>query len=338
LRSVPKAAGVRSEHDLLAAARSGENAAFDVLAATYRPQLRAYCYRLLGSVFDAEDAVQDTFVRAWRGLDRFAGAATFRTWLYSIATNVCRTALSGSLKRDHHEAGGHGALGTPYPHHKIEPVEPSLGPEAVADQFAGIEIAFMVAIQLLPARQRAVLVLREALGWSASDTAVALETTVAAVNSALQRARETLRAQRSRGSLRDVHAPDSTGAERKVVHEFLQAWRRGDFLGVAALLAADVTLRVPDRSLRWDGPESVTDFFRSLQSDGDLSRIPLVATRANGQPAFADYLESPDGYRPHGIMVLTINGSEISSIDGFDDPKLFPEFGLPLDPRGRDRR
>lgn len=334
MRPVPKAADTGRQDDLLAAARAGDSTAFNALVAGYRPQLKAYCYRLLGSVFDAEDAVQDTLVRAWRAIDGYSGSATFRTWLYAIATNVCRTALSGSQKRDRRTAGGHGQLRTPYPGHMFEPEDPSLGPEAVADQLAGIEIAFMVAIQLLPARQRAVLVLREAFGWSAADTAAVLETTVAAVNSALQRARQTLKKQRSRGSLPHDHAPDSTESERNVMQAFSQAWRRGDFRGVAALLAADVTLRVPDRSLRWDGPEAVTDFFRSLRSDGDLSKIPLVATRANGQPAFADYLDSSDGYRPHGIMVVTIDGSKISAIDGFDDPALFAEFGLPPVPGG----
>jgi len=286
---------------------------------------------MLGSVFDAEDAVQDALVRAWRAFDGYTGAASLRTWLYAITTNVCRTALSRSAKRDLDTVDGDGVVRTPYPDHMFEPVDTSPGPEAVADQLAGIEIAFMVAIQVLPARQRAVLVLREALEWSAADTAVVLDTTVASVNSALQRARETLRAQRLRGSLPPDHAPESTAAQREVLRVFTQAWRRGDFLGVAAVLAADVTLRVPDRALRWDGPAAVTDFFRSLQPDGDLSKIPLVATQANGQPAFGDYLDSPDGYRPHGIMVLTVTGSEISSIDGFDDPNLFPEFRLPLD-------
>lgn len=315
------------ERVLLAAARSGDEVAFERLLDPHRSKLRAHCYRLLGSLHDAEDAVQEASLRAWRGLDRFEPRGSFRGWLYRIATNACLRAIERRERApetlDLEEAWIASYL-QPFPDRLLDT-------EVAVEERESLGLAFVSVIQLLPARQRAVLVLRDVLGWPARDVAELLEDSVASVNSALQRARASLERERAAGRLAREHVPASSDAEAATMGRFLAAWEALDVDGLVELLADDAVMTMPPEPMRLVGTEAIGNFFRTVPAGGELERIRLVPTRANGQPAFAAYFDDGRGFEAYGIMVFALAGDAVGGITGFAGyPSLFPALGLPL--------
>ncbi len=291
------------EAALLDTARAGDETAFARLIEPYRGQLHAHCYRMLGSVHDAEDALQEVSLRAWRGLARFEGRSSLKSWLYTIATNTCLNQIERRPKRvlpvDYAAAADpHGGPGAPvvesvwiepYPDELIGVEDELAGPEARYEQRESVELAFVAALQLLPANQRAVLILREVLGFSAQETADALETSVASVNSALQRARKTIEErgpeQSQQATLREL------GDERvrEIVERYLEAWEQNDVETVMEILAEDATFSMPPLASWFGGEESIRIFLAGWPMSGTWRWRPLT-TRANGQPALAFYI------------------------------------------------
>jgi RNA polymerase sigma-70 factor, ECF subfamily len=312
----------------LAAARGGDGRAFEALVAPHVRALHVHCYRMLGSYADAEEAVQETTVRAWRGLGGYQATGPLRHWLYRIATNTCLKMIN-RRGRDPLANTAEVAWLQPYPDVLLDQLsEDDVDPAAVVERRESVALAFVAALQLLPATQRAVLILREVLGWSAREVADLLDTTVAGVNSALQRARATLNA-----APVSSHAPaDLSPHETRLLAGFLRAWHACDIPALAALLREDVTLTMPPQTIHIVGRDAVAGFFATVPANGRLDRIRLVPTRANGHPALAAYLpDDHDGWRcrGYGIMVLTITGDQVATITGFPDPDLFPLFELP---------
>ncbi len=286
--------------------------AFALLIEPHRPALHLHCYRMLGSLHDADDAVQETMLRAWKGSDRYEPRAQLTTWLHAIATNVCLTAIARRRKRPAEVTEDLEHL-QPYPDRLLD--------DLVARET--VELAFITAIQLLSPKQRAVLILRDVLGWSAKEAAEALDDTVAAVTSALQRARVSLE-----GTPRHVPAPGAQ--ERALVKRFMTAWDAVDVDGLVALLSEDALMTMPPERMRVAGARAIGDFFGSVPQGGRLDEIRLVPTSANLQPALAAYSRGDDGkYRPYGLMVLQTEGDLIAGIVGFPDPWLFEQCGLP---------
>lgn len=294
----------------------------------HRRELHVHCYRMLGSLQDAEDLVQETFLLAWRGRDGFQGRASFRTWLYRIATNACLNALRRHPRRALPEELG-------------PPADPQLDgappadlpwlqpyPDAMLDDVVAretIELAFLAAIQHLPPRQRAVFILRDVLDWPASDAAALLDVTLASVNSALQRARATLK---ERLPEQRRHAP---GEERAVLERFMDAFDKGDTAAFASLLREDVRLAMPPMPGWYAGRAAVVRFFERNPFAAGPGAYRLFPTRANRQPAFAVYRQEP-GEADHAalaIMVLGIEAGRVAAIDGFVYPELVAAFGLP---------
>jgi RNA polymerase sigma-70 factor (TIGR02960 family) len=327
--------------DLITRARAGDGDAFRELTEPHRRELLVHCYRMLGSLQDAEDALQDTLLAAWQGLDGFEGRASIRTWLYRIATNRCLDALRSASRRpakewdiSEIEAPEPTGLGEvvwlePYPDSLREGViNVPLGPEARYEQTEAISLAFMTAIQLLPARQRAVLILREVLGYRANEVADMLDSTVDSVNSALKHARTNLqRRLPPRDEQEPPVAPDSP-AEQALVTKFVRAYESGDVDALVALLTADVAMSMPPVALEWHGRDVVARFFAAVFRSG--GRYDLVPTRANGEPAFGTYVRAKSGGIRHGagLIVLTVAGDHISAMTRFDSSVL-PWFGLP---------
>jgi RNA polymerase sigma-70 factor (ECF subfamily) len=328
------------EQVLLARARAGDEDAFGVLITPYLRELHAHCYRMLGSVHDAEDVLQEVLMRAWRHLGAFDGRGSVRGWLYRIATNRCLTARSR-------------AAASPLPALSPAPPPPNAPdvevtalapyPDAWLRELAGagdpatgyevresIQLAFLTVIQLLPPRQRAVLLLRDVLGFPAAETAQILQASPAAVNSALQRARATLETHRAAGRLRPASFPDA-GAERVLADRFTKAWHACDIAALVSVLAEDCLLTMPPAPLAYRGRDGVGSFFAAVPAGGDLAAIRLIGTRANGQPAVAAYMRDGAIARAYGIMVLTVHAGLIGEITGFADPSLFPLFGLPIE-------
>jgi RNA polymerase sigma-70 factor (ECF subfamily) len=288
--------------------------AFALLIEPHRRALHLHCYRMLGSLHDADDAVQETMLRAWKGSDRYEPRAQLTTWLHAIATNVCLTAIARRRARPAEVIEDLEHL-QPYPDRLLE--------DLVLRET--VELAFITAIQLLPSKQRAVLILRDVLGWSAKETAEALEGSVAAVNSALQRARIGLEGKRR-------HIPEAKGPERELVKRFMAAWNAVDVDGLVALLTEDAVMTMPPERMRVAGARAIGDFFGSVPQDGRLDEIRLVPTSANRQPALAAYSRGDDGrHRPYGLMVLQIENDLITAIFGFPDPWLFAQCGLPAE-------
>ncbi|MFC3500161.1 sigma-70 family RNA polymerase sigma factor [Micromonospora krabiensis] len=305
----------------------------------YRSELTGYCYRMLGSVFEAEDAVQDTFVRAWRGFDRFEGRSALRSWLYRIATNVCLTMLASAQRRvlpmDLGPAGSGDATGPgeprpdeiwvgPAPDGRLLP-ERSDPAEVVASR-ESVRLAFVAALQHLPPRQRAVLILREVLAWSAQEVADLLDTSVASVNSALQRARATLAAA---DTTADVYKP-MDDEQKALLARYVQAFEAYDLRALTTLLHEDVTLSMPPVPLWLRGHEDIVAWMTGTGSGCRGSRLlPVVA---NGMPAFGQYRVSltGSGHEPWALIVLGLSAGRIGSITSFlDTDRLFPAFGLP---------
>ena len=317
------------------ATRSADLGTADELEA-HRRELTGYCYRMLGSGFEAEDAVQETMVRAWRGMDRFEGRAALRSWLYRIATNVCLDMLRGPQRRARPmdlgpSSTADSVLGPQVGEHAwIQPVHddrvlPADGdPADVAAARDSIRLAFVAALQHLPPKQRAVLILREVLRWQATEVAELLDTSVASVNSALQRARATL-------ADHDVAAGTSSSvdpAQQELLARYVDAFERYDITSLVALLHEDAVQSMPPYELWLQGKDQIGQWF--LGQGIGCRGARLVATSANGCPAFGSYRVSPSGtHEPFAIQVLEISDGRITGFHNFLYPELFPAFGLP---------
>ena len=325
---------------VVAAAKAGDEAAFVSLVERYRRELHVHCYRMTGSFEDAEDLVQETFLRAWRRRASFEGRSTFRAWLYRIATNACLDALAHERRRARPDPGA--ALPPPadlpwlqpYPDLLLDGAAPSEGePDAAAVSKETIELAFLAAIQYLPPRQRAVLILRDVLGWSAKETASLLESSAASVNSALQRARATLKKRLPRRRLEWAAGADPSEEERALLQRYVDAHERADIAGLAALLRDDALLTMPPQPLWYRGRDVIATFLAEAiepASPDYIGHFRLVPTRANRQPAAANYLRRPGDsvYRALALDVLRVEEGKVVEIVAFP-ADLFPAFGLP---------
>jgi len=324
-------------------ARAGDGDAFRELTDPHRGELQLHCYRILGSVQDAEDMVQETLLAAWRGLDRFEERASMRTWLYKIATNRCLNALRDTGRRPQRAGESWPGGAAPEPSRRAEPLwlEPypdtlvddlpdtAPGPEARYEAREALALAFMAGLQRLPPRQRAVLVLRDVLGYPAAQAAEMLEASEVSTNSALQRARATLSAQLPAAS-RDRAPAARSPRERDLVGRFVDAFEAADAGKLVDLLTADAWLTMPPEPLEYQGHAAIAHFYVSRTWWG-VQPVRLVPTRANNQPAFGYYLRDPRASvaRAHGLIVLTLAGDKICAITRFGDNSLFPHFGLP---------
>jgi RNA polymerase sigma-70 factor (TIGR02960 family) len=316
--------------ELLSRARAGDGEAFRALTEPHRRELLVHCYRMLGSLQDAEDALQDTLLSAWQGLGGYEERASVRTWLYRIATNRCLNARRSASRRPAQEWNipgveppGPTRLGEvvwlePFPDALLEEAP---GPEARYEQTESISLAFVTALQALPPRQLAVLILRDVLGFHADEVAGMLGSTVESVTSALKRARAGLQHRRP-----SAPATDSP-AERAIVARFVDAYESADLAALIALLTDDVFISMPPMPLEYEGRDVAEDFFDRIFRAG--RRFDLVPTRANGQPAFGAYLRTPTGAR-HGVglFVLTLSPDRICALTRFDNSVL-GRFGLP---------
>ena len=325
--------------DLIGKAWAGDGDAFRKLIEPHRRELHVHCYRMLGSFQDAEDALQDTLLTAWQNLRGFEGRASIRTWLYRIATNRCLNALRAAKRRPA-QAWDIPAVVPPEPTRLgdvawLEPfpdallagaLEGPLGPEARYEQNEAISLAFVTALQLLPARQLAVLILRDVLGYHANEVAGMLETTIESVNSALKRARASLQ-QRLRAIEHEPAPAADSPAEAALVAKFVRAYGSGDIDALVALLTDDVCISMPPISNEYHGRDAAARFYASIIRQGRT--YDFVPTRANGQPALGSYLRDPSGIRrATGVAVLTLAGDRICAITRFDNSVL-ASFALP---------
>jgi RNA polymerase sigma-70 factor, ECF subfamily len=325
------------------AARAGDEDAFRRLVEPYRPELHAHCYRMLGSLHDADDAMQDALVRAWRGLSSFQGDRPIRPWLYRIATNACLDLIAKRPKRllpadqgppsDPGEGAGSPVREPiwlePYPDEELPAKDPRAAPDSSYEVREGVELAFIAALQHLPAKQRAALILREVLGLSAREAAEALGTSVAAVNSALQRARkavaERVPARSQQTTLRDL----GDDGLREAVRRYISAWERRDVDAMVAILAEDATFAMPPMPSWWQGRDAVVGFIVGT----GVPRLRSIVTSANGQPAVAWYVWNGERevYAAASLEVLGFEGDLVREITAFVMPELFPRFGLPAE-------
>jgi RNA polymerase sigma-70 factor, ECF subfamily len=320
------------ERELLVAARGGDEDAFGRLVEPYRTELHAHCYRMLGSVHDAEDAHQDALLRAWRGLARFEGRSSLRSWLYKIATNTCLDVIARRPKRvlpidygpptDPHD-GPQAPLAEavwiePYPDERLGVEDGFAAPEARYEQREAVELAFIAALQHLPPKQRAVLILREVLGFSAKETAESLETTTASVNSALQRARKAVEERLPEQSQQATIRALGDDGVRAVVDGYIDAWDRGDIDAVVAMLTEDATFAMPPAPSWHRGREALTAFLGVGPLSGEW-RWRHLFVRASGQPALAFYSwdEARGAYLPFALNVLTLRGGLIGDVTAF---------------------
>lgn len=310
-----------------------DETAFQELVRTHRGELHVHCYRMLGSILDAEDHVQETFLRAWRARTTFQQVASPRTWLYRIATNTCLTALarrpSRSLPEDFQVRPPNGEVAwlEPYPDHLLDLVADSApGPEAVYDQREATELAFVAALQHLPPRQRAVLLMRDVVGLTVAEVAEQLETSREAVSSAHQRARAALQHR-----LRPA-APRTLGAtDRQLLERYVTTWESGDLDGFVRLLAEDVVLSMPPMPEWFAGRAAVQGFFTWAWGPSGPGPFRLMPSGANGRPAFGLYGRAPggEGYTPQAIQILKLQDGRIARLHGFVRPDLFGMFRLP---------
>ncbi len=337
-----------SEQAGIAAARAGDESAFAGIVEPYRRELHAHCYRMLGSVYDADDAMQETFLRAWRGLGGFQERSSFRSWLYTIATNASLTQISRRPKRvlpidygpptDPHVAPGMPITESvwlePYPDETLGIEDGFAAPDARYEQREGLELAFIAALQHLAPNQRTVLILREVLGFSAKETAEMLETTVASVNSALQRARvavdERVPERTQQATLRSLGDEEL----RTLVSRYVDAWERCDVEAFAAMLAEDATFAMPPLATWYQTREGIAAWARNAPLSGAW-RWRTVYTRANGQPALAFYAwdQEAEAYLPFALNVLTLRGREVADVTAFivrstesPDPESYVRF------------
>ena len=322
----------------LTRARSGDEDAFRELTDPFRRELQLHCYRILGSAQDAEDLLQETLLAAWRGLDGFEERSSLRSWLYRIATNRCLNALRDSGRRPL-EARTDLPAPTrltepmwlePYPDTMLEEIaDRAPGPEARHEAKEAVALAFVMGLQHLAPRQRAALVLRDVLGFRASEVADMLDTTEASVNSALQRARSIIDA---RVPTTHERAPlPSSAQEREVLGRFVEAFENADVDGIIALMTDEALLTMPPQPLEYEGLDAIAAFLADRFATHTGRRIRLIPTRANAQPAFGHYIE--DAHAPigrfFGLLVLTLDGDRITALTRFADSAILPQFGLP---------
>jgi RNA polymerase sigma-70 factor (ECF subfamily) len=327
--------------DLIERARAGDALAFEQLMEPHRHELQVHCYRMLGSLQDAEDALQETLLAAWRSFGRFEGRASVRTWMYQIATNRCLNALRSARRRPSSDVPPHdrplpepSRLGEvhwiqPYPDSLLEGVaDVQPGPDARIESREAISLAFVTTLQRLPPLQRAVVVLRDVLGYPAKEVAGLLETTEQSVNSALKRARAGLRRFAPEPGDQPPPAPGSA-AEREVVERLTTAYEAGDFDAVVSLLTEDVVLAMPPVPIEYVGRDVAAEFLRAVVFRPGRS-FRMVETRANGQPAMGFYVVDPVTGIAHasGLLVCTLAGQRVSSLIRFDITVL-DRFGLP---------
>ena len=321
----------------LARARGGDDEAFRALTEPHRRELQRHCYRIVGSVQDAEDLVQEALLAAWRGLEAFEGRSSLRAWLHRIATNHCLDALRARSRRPRELPAMDEPLEPtrrtppiwlePYPDVLLEDIpDPAQGPDARYETRESIELAFIVALQHLPPRQRAALVLRDVLGFRTAEVAEMLDTSEASIKGALQRARAALEAQLPAAYRERAPGPNSA-REGQLVGRFADAVQSGDVDEIVALLTDDARLTMPPQPLEYQGQQAIAAFLRQLPA----RPLRVVPTRANTQPAFGCYL--PDAHaaiaHSYGLIVLTLEGDAIAAITWFADTGLFRHFGLP---------
>ncbi|HEY3016195.1 MAG TPA: sigma-70 family RNA polymerase sigma factor [Nocardioides sp.] len=330
-----------NEDELLAAAQEGDEDAYAALVAAHRPALHAHCYRMLGSVPDAEDALQEALLRAWRGLSRFEGRSSVKTWLYTITTNACLKAIQRRPTRvlpvDYGPAGDpHGELDEPlvesvwlepYPDERL--VAADHAPASRYEQRESVEVAFVAALQHLPARQRAVLILRDVLGFSGAEVGAALDMSAGAVYSALQRAHKTVDERLPAQSQQATLASIGDARLRSLVNRYVDAWERADVDALVELLTEDAIIAMPPYRTWYAGRDAVAAFLRKTPLVGRRWRV--LPSHANGQLAFAHYLWSDEArtYAWHGMEVIGLRGARIAEITAFLDPAGHALFGLP---------
>jgi RNA polymerase sigma-70 factor (ECF subfamily) len=337
------------EQELVGAASAGDQEAFRRLFDEHRRAIHVHCYRMLGSLHDAEDATQETFLRGWRRLGTFEGRSTLRSWLYGIATNACLDMLERRSKR----VLPHDVTPAADPHADVQPpateipwLEPypdvlleDADPSVVVFARETIELAFLAAIQHLSPKQRAVLILRDVLHWSASEVAELLDTSAAAVNSALQRARATLSRRAPASHLDAAASRASDEDEQRLLQRYVRAWEHADVAALVALLKEDATMTMPPVPSWYAGREAIGAFFAThVFGPAGVGETRLVVTRANRAPALAVYHwnEEEDVFRPLGIKIFAIAEGAIATISGFSDTSLFPLFQLPPALSGRE--
>jgi RNA polymerase sigma-70 factor (ECF subfamily) len=325
----------------VAGVRSGDEAAFAALTEPHRRQLHLHCYRMLGSFDEAEDLVQETLLRAWKGRAAFEGRSTVRTWLYRIATNACLDLIESKSRRlesvESPQATDSYKVDwiQPYPDRLLDQIASSdSGPDAVVIARETIELAYLVAIQYLPPKQRAILILRDALGWSAKEAAVLLEESVASVNSALHRARSSMRKRLPEPRLEWSTAATPTIAERKLLERYMDATERADGAALTALLREEARLTMPPYPTWFQGRQDIAtafEFATDPKSPSYLGELRTVATAANRQPAVAAYVRrtGDSEYRALGVDVLRLEGDLVVEITRFIRADIFAAFGLP---------
>lgn len=332
--------------ELLAAARDGDAGAFTSLTEPHRRELTTHCYRMLGSLQDAEDMVQETYLRAWRRLDTYEGRASFRAWLYKISTNACLDLLERRPKRT--LPAGRSASGDPstppqppvtdpiwiepFPDELLAPSETN--PEARYDAHESISLAFLVALQALPPRQRSVLILDDVLDWTAEEISGILGISLSAVNSLLYRARSTLKQRYPAG--RRVSSDSALVDDRmkQLLEQYLQAWESADIEGIVSMLKEDAAFPMPPMPVWYQGREAIRAFISATILAGDArGRWRLMPVRANGRHGFAFYRldETSQKYTPFAIQVLSFQGDLLEDVTTFGYPFLFPAFGLPAE-------
>jgi RNA polymerase sigma-70 factor (ECF subfamily) len=333
------------EDTLLASAKDGDRQAFQQLTERHRRELQVHCYRMIGSFHDAEDLVQETLLRAWRGLQGFDGRASTRYWLYRIATNACLNVLATRASAGRGLPETHGPATEqmpdrepasdidwlePYPDSALECIADNApGPDARYEMRESVQLAFIAAIQLLPPRQRAALLLHDVLGWSAVESARLLDSSVAAVNSALQRARVTLE-ERLPGGPPRIATPASD-AQRALLDRYVRAWETTDVDGFTALLKEDAVMSMPPWKQWYRGRAAIAAFFGRTGRPGGHAPFRLVSTAANRQPAFAFYSRgrSPE-WRFHSVQVLALHEHSVAAMTSFVMPGLASVFDLPV--------
>lgn len=326
--------------ELLVRARSGDGEAFAQLTAPFRRELQVHCYRILGSAADAEDMLQETMMAAWCGMGRFEERASLRTWLHAIATNKCLNhlrsarsvpAYSPSVPLPQPTRSGEPYWLEPYPDDLLGDLpDAAPGPEARYEAREAVSLAFVTALQHLPPRQRAALVLRDVLGFRAAETAAALDCTTDAANNLLKRARATIASHLPPGSRDQAPLPGSA-REHQITTRFADAFERGDVPAIIALLTSDAWLTMPPLPFEYHGRDTVGHFLRTVSFRPGTQQSRLIPTRANGQPAYCRYVRDPHApvSHAHGMIVLTLTGNRISGITGFIDNSNLPRFGMP---------
>jgi RNA polymerase sigma-70 factor (ECF subfamily) len=320
-------------------ARAGDGEAFRELTEPYHRELQVHCYRMLGSFQDAEDVLQDTLLAAWQGFRGFEERASLRTWLYRIATNRCLNARRSASRRSAKEWDvpnveppeptrlGEIVWLEPFPDTLLEGAIDAPGPDARYEQTEAVSLAFVTALQTLPPRQLAVLVLRDVLGFHAAEVADMLDSTAESVKSALKRARAGMQQRRPTGDGREPAPAANSPAEDAIVTKFVRAWESADLDALVALMTDDIFVSMPPMPFEYQGRDVVARFCASIFRAG--RRFDLIPTRANGQPAFGAYLRAPTGIRHGtGLYVLTLTGNRISAMIRFDNSAL-AFLGLP---------